>query len=328
MKKTLMTSIETIYRFRFLIIFLFAALSLVLSNSPSLAFSVEDLNSMSSQTTVLIAKGLEKGQLKEWYPASGSIVAHVGNTYYALTNTHVVGEQQKGTLWGVRTADGEVHKFIDDENSIFRFAKFTGAKDPMPGFDLALVKFTTNINYPIAVLGNSSNLKPGDEVFISGWPDPENSEPRRQRKFSAGKVAKISTSPDPNGGYSLMYSNRTKTGMSGSPVFNIRGELIGIHGKGRATTNNYYCVDKILNSDNSCGIQQIHLINLPKINQMNLPFISPPVNHSVIVQGRKNQIKADNIEDVYKIFTLGAMRRDAGVGSGGCGSLLLGDRCR
>jgi hypothetical protein len=33
------------------------------------------------------------------------------------------------------------------------------------------------------------------------------------------------------------------------------------------------------------------------------------------------------IEDVYKIFTLGALRRDAGFGSGGCGSLLLGDKC-
>jgi serine protease Do len=327
MKKTLMTSIKTIYRFRFLIIILFAALSLVLSNSPSLAFSVEDLNSMSSQTTVLIATDLNKETIKEFNPASGSIVAHVGNTYYALTNTHVVGEKIKGKLWGVRTADGEVHKFIDDENSIFRFAKFTGATDPMSGFDLALVKFTSNINYAVAVLGNSSKLKPGDEVFISGWPDPKESEPRRQRKFSAGKVVKIATSPDPNGGYSLMYSNWTKKGMSGSPVFNIRGELIGIHGKGRGTTNDY-CVDKKLSPNNSCGIQQIHLINLPKVNQMNLAFVPPPVNPSVIMQGRKNQIKADNIEDVYKIFTLSAMRRDAGVGSGGCGSLLLGDRCR
>jgi serine protease Do len=330
MKKTLMIFIRTTSQFSFLLIILLAALSIVLFNAPSLAFSLDDLNSMSSQTTVLIAKSLSKGDLEnkqEWFPGSGSIVAHIGNTYYAVTNTHVVRQQNKGELWGVRTADGEVHKIIDDENSIFRFGKFTGDTDPMPGFDLALVKFTSNINYPVAVLGDSSKLQPGNEVFISGWPNPENLDARRQRQFTGGKIAKISTSPDLNGGYSLMYSNWTRPGMSGSPVFNIRGEIIGIHGKGRGTANDY-CVDKKLSPNNSCGIQQIHLIKLPKVNQMNLAFTPPPVNPAVIMQGRKNKDKADKIEDIYKLFTLGAMRRDAGIGSGGCGSLLLGDRCR
>jgi serine protease Do len=321
----------SIYQLRLLLIILFVALSVVLSNSPSLALNSADLNSMSSQTTVLIAKGLDKGDLEEkneWFPGSGSIIAHIGNTYFAVTNAHVVRQQKKGELWGVRTADGEVHKIVDDENSIFRLGKFTGNTDPIAGFDLALVKFTSDINYPVAVLGNSSKLKPGDEVFISGWPNPENLEARRQRQFTGGKIAKISTSPDTNnGGYSLMYSNWTKAGMSGSPVFNAQGEIIGIHGRGRGTANSY-CVDRELSRNNSCGIQQIHLINLPKVNKMNLAFTPPPVNPSVIMQGRKNQTKADTIEDIYKIFTLGAMRRDAGIGSGGCGSLLLGDRCR
>jgi serine protease Do len=330
MNKTLMIFVGTIYRFPFLLMILVAALAVVLSNSPTLAFSLEDLNSMSSQMTILIAKSLDKGDLEnkqEWFPGSGSIIAHIGNTYYAVTNTHVVRQQKKGELWGVRTADGEVHKIIDDENSIFRFGKFTGNTDPIPGFDLALVKFSSNINYPVAVLGDSSKLQTGDEVFISGWPNPENLDARRQRQFTGGKVAKISTSPDSNGGYSLMYSNWTKAGMSGSPVFNVRGELVGIHGRGRGTAN-AYCVDKQLNRNNSCGIQQIHLINIEKVNKMNLAFTPPPVNPSVIRQGRENKAKADEIEDIYKIFTLGAMRRDAGIGSGGCGSLLLGDRCR
>ena len=310
------------------------ALIIILSSSLSLAFTQEELDSMASQTTVLIAQSLKKGDLEqqnEWYPGSGAIIAHSGNTYYAVTNTHVVREPEQGTIWGVRTPDGEVHQLTDATNNIVRFGKFSGDEQPIPGFDLALVKFTSDRNYPVAVMGDSSKLQPNDSVFISGWPNPDNDNKgkikRRQREFTVGKVAKIANSPDTNnGGYSLMYSNWTKAGMSGGPVFNYRGELVGIHGRGRGNANQY-CVDPKLNTDNSCGIQGLHLISLPQVSSIRSAFVPPPVNPSVVEKGRKNKAKADVVEDIYKLFTLGALRRDAGVGSGGCGSLLLGDKC-
>ena len=282
-------------------------LFIVMSSSASLAFSEDDLDSMASQTTVVMAKYLEKGDVEnkndyDLHPGSGVIIAHQGKTYYVLTNNHVVREQNKKPL-GIRTADGEVYKVADDGNNIVRFAKFTGEESLIPGFDVALVKFTSDRNYPVAVMGDSSKLQPNNSVYISGWPNPDNADKRRERVFKEGKVAKIASSPDTkNGGYSFMYSNWTRSGMSGGPVFNSQGELVGIHGMGRKKGNNY-CVDPNLNTNNSCGIQQLHLISLPEVSRIRSAFNAPPVNPSVVEKGRKNKAKADVIEDVYKLFT-------------------------
>ncbi len=307
------------------------ALFITISNSPSIALNSQDIDSMSSQTTVLIGRSLGEGNREEktvWNPGSGVIVARQSNTYYVVTNTHVVKQFVKGNVWGVRTADGEVHQVVDKVNNITRFGDYQSNSKPIRGFDLALVKFTSNRNYPTAVMGDSSKLKTNDLVFISGWPraeDPLNT--RRQRKFTRGNIAKVKQHPDVDGGYNLLYSNWTKPGMSGSPIFNSKGELVGIHGRGRKKSESLYCVDREINTNNSCGIQAIHLINQTEASRMRLVFNSPPVNPKVIARGEKNKAKADVIEDVYKIFTIGALRRDAGFGSGGCGSLLLGDTC-
>jgi serine protease Do len=301
------------------------ALFIVLSSSPSVALIPQDLDSMSSQMTVLIGQEYRKDDL--FNPGSGVIVGQNDNTYYVVTNTHVVKQPREGKVWGVRTADGEVHWVVDKADNIIRFGNFESPQKPIGGFDLALVKFTSDRDYPIAVIGDSSQLQPNDSVFISGWPKPENNNPRRQRQFTQGNIAKIAMSPDADGGYNLMYSNWTRPGMSGSPVFNAEGELVGIHGQGRKQSEILYCVDPEINTDNSCGIQGIHLLNEIEASGIRLAFNPPPVNPAVITQGRQNRARADVIEDVYKIFTLGALRRDAGFGSGGCGSLLLGDKC-
>lgn len=325
-----MISLIRFRRLPILFIGIAVALFIALSNSPSVALSPQDLDSMSSQMTVLIGKGLQNGDLeekKEWNPGSGVILAQNDHTYYVVTNTHVVKQLVEGNIWGVRTADGEVHQVVDKGDNIIRFGNYESNQKPIEGFDLALLKFKSDRDYPTAVIADSSQLQPNDSVFISGWPQPEDLSARRQRQLTQGNIAKIVKSPDADGGYNLLYSNSTRPGMSGSPVFNASGELVGIHGRGRKKSENLYCVDPLINTENSCGIQGIHLINQTEASRIRLAFNPPPVNPTVIARGQKNKAKADVIEDVYKVFTMGALRRDAGFGSGGCGSLLLGDRC-
>ncbi|HEY9706295.1 MAG TPA: serine protease [Allocoleopsis sp.] len=282
------------------------ALLIILSSIPSLALTDEDINNMSSQTTVLIAESLKKGdveEIKEWYPGSGAIISHYGDNYYALTNAHVVREPRPGTIWGVRTADGEVHQLTETADSIIRFGAFTDDDQPIPGFDLAIVKFTSDRNYPVAVIGDSSKLHVNDPVYISGWPNPDDGNKRRERKFTPGQVAKIANDPDTkNGGYNVMYSNWTKAGMSGGPVFNSLGEVVATHGRGRGNSVNY-CVDPQLNANNSCGIQAIHFISQIQAKKIKLALTPPPVKSEVIEQGKKNKAKADVIEDIYKLFS-------------------------
>jgi hypothetical protein len=75
-----------------------------------------------------------------------------------------------------------------------------------------------------------------DRTFAFGWPDPSDRSLRRTCRFSPGSLHEILNPPNPNGGYSLLYSSETYVGMSGGPVFNDRGEIIGIHGHGKEPT--------------------------------------------------------------------------------------------
>ena len=170
-------------------------------------------------------------------------------------------------FYGIRTWDGEVHKIegVNDgrgcplrgtakARSLIRFGcrdRFlpgtetvdrNGGQDNVKGIDLAIISFTSSKNYAVASLGDASTVKIGDRVYISGWPDPELEQAqagqsvrpvsRRQRRLAWGSVgAKLS--PDArNQGYSIFYTDCTRAGMSGGPVFDKDGRLVGNHGLG------------------------------------------------------------------------------------------------
>ncbi len=70
----------------------------------------------------------------------------------------------------------------------------------------------------------------GNSIFVAGFSLPSTAIPISLLRFLDGEVianAKVSL-PD---GYQLLYSNPTLSGMSGGPVLNSQGELVGIHGR-------------------------------------------------------------------------------------------------
>ncbi|MEG4046614.1 serine protease [Microcoleus sp. Pol17_C1] len=282
---------------------LITALCLILLSSPSQAIIPDDIDAMSSQTTVLIGKSIKKsdGGRQTYDAGSGVIVARSGNIYYAVTNTHVVQQPNPGESWGVVTWDKEFHLVRDVGDNIIRFGNYQSDDLPIGGFDLALVKFTSNKDYTTAVMSNSEQIQVNEQVYLSGWPRPEEGFAGTVRVFSPGKLVKVDDTPFSNGGYNIMYDNWTKPGMSGGPVFNQNGELIGIHAAGRRKEDNY-CIDRELNLSSSCGIQAVYLISQIEAKQIRLTFNPPPVNPSVISRGRANKAEADVIEDVYKLF--------------------------
>jgi hypothetical protein len=289
----------------------------LLAGFPAHSLSTEEVDALASQVTVLIARGLKKGDLeekREWNPGSGVIISRQGRTYYAITNNHVVKEPSDGNDWGVRTADGEVHVITDTGNNILRLGRYLSNEEPIEGFDLALVKFTSNKDYLVAVMGNSETLQANDHVFVSGWPRPEIEEARRIRVFRSGQVTKIVPAPHANGGYSILYSNQTAPGMSGGPVFNAAGELVGIHGQGRAK-GNIYCVDPAISPNNSCGIQTVHFISAAEAQQIKLIYTPPPVQAEAIARGRRNKKEADVIKNIFELFSqLDVRTRDCPLG--------------
>ncbi|QUY44040.1 DUF2808 domain-containing protein [Acaryochloris marina] len=146
-------------------------------------------------------------------PGSGVIIGKQGNSYFVLTAEHVVETEDE---YEIVTPDGSRYRL--DYSSVRR----------LPNIDLAIVSFISNKNYPQAKLGNSDNVTEGDKVFIAGWPAPGKALPHVYQ-ITSGEISGICPRPVARG-YRLIYTNVTRAGMSGGPIFNEGGEVIGIHG--------------------------------------------------------------------------------------------------
>jgi S1-C subfamily serine protease len=215
--------------------------------------------------------------------SSGTIKNFV---HYVLTNAHVLEQQlSQGASYGLRTPDGEVYTVKNFD--------FLGAPGKENQIDLAVLEFWSDRPYPVATI-DRSGVNEGDKLFISGWPTPLQEEPdkTRRRRFTVGQI----TSKNPpdsvgNYGYTMAYDAAppgVRVGMSGGPVFNIRGELVGIHSGGFDPTPG----DKFRGQ----GIQITQFLQR-KANAPGYTFsIAPPsVSRNLIAEAKQKQKQPDTL---------------------------------
>ena len=160
-----------------------------------------EINNIARQVTVNIAGSDGKG--------SGVIINRQGNVYSVLTAFHVVA---KSGDYRVITGDGESHSIDQIER--------------LPGLDLAIVSFTSPKEYRLASVADSRTVNNGSPLYYAGF--PANPNPRQYR-FTEDQLT--SRSQGEREGYDLIMSGKPQPGVSGGPIFDQRGFLIGIYGK-------------------------------------------------------------------------------------------------
>jgi tetratricopeptide (TPR) repeat protein len=180
---------------------------------PAQALTKVEVSKVAQSVTVMIQNAQNPQD-----SGSGIIIKREGETYTVLTAHHVV---EKSPDYKVMTPDKKLYPMVQ------------GSVQPLPGVDLALVQFKSAGAYGVAKIGDSAQSPSGSASFVSGFPasnvNAVISEP--EYYFTSGEIVANASRPNKEG-YALAYSNATFPGMSGEPVLNEQGELIGIHGRG------------------------------------------------------------------------------------------------
>jgi S1-C subfamily serine protease len=139
---------------------------------------------------------------------------------YALTNHHVVGAAGSGGWAGL--ADGKLYRW-----------KLIGTD---PGGDVAIIQLLGKKRFPTAPIGDSERIRVGDWAMAMGNPFvlAEDFRPT----VTLGIVSGVHRFQEGSGLNQLVYGNCIQVdssinpGNSGGPLFNLRGEVIGVNGRG------------------------------------------------------------------------------------------------
>lgn len=152
-------------------------------------------------------------------PASGVLIERKGTRYTVLTAWHAVSAQNPEEELAIYTSDGLQHQL--KRGSITRVDRL----------DLAVLTFTSRNSYQIA-RRNITKPRTGASIYLYGYPAATTSVPMRISRGTPGHIVAASEKQSLNG-YELMYSTQmpSMTGMSGGPVLDAEGNLIGIHAR-------------------------------------------------------------------------------------------------
>lgn len=171
------------------------------------AISADEVAKIAKSITVLIDSK---------NPGSGIIIKRNGNTYTVLTARHVFKDPQ--AKYEIVTPDNQ------------RYSLNYSSVKKLPNIDLAVVEFTSTQTYSVAKIGNSDLATEGKAAYVAGFPKTSAAINASIYNFTDGRITANASRPLEDG-YALVYSNNTLPGMSGGPVLNENGEVVGIHGR-------------------------------------------------------------------------------------------------
>lgn len=182
-------------------------------------------NTVKSVVTVLnYASYYDRGQIVTSLYGSGSgfVYSYDEDYIYLYTNAHVVN---------VNTGYNQSYYEIVFYNGVRSYGKLA-YKDG--GEDVAIMKVVRdNQDFLVAAIGNSDNVSPGEDIFALGSPlGLEYANTITKGIVSNVKVG-VETDDDSDGSSTTMYliqiDASLNPGNSGGPLFNMKGEVIGVN---------------------------------------------------------------------------------------------------
>ncbi|ACK66298.1 WD-40 repeat-containing protein [Rippkaea orientalis PCC 8801] len=174
---------------------------------------------ISSEVAIAVPKPLEKiakeitVRVVGKSGGTGILIDRRKNSYTVLTNAHVF--KQPGER-AIITNDGKCYPIIPK------------TIQTLPQLDLAVLVFSSPVNYSLAKMGKSEQLTPNQTVYVSGWAASGGTLHSRVFLITEGELTKTNSSLPL--GYRLTYTNLVRVGMSGGSVLDEQGNVVGING--------------------------------------------------------------------------------------------------
>lgn len=205
-----------------------------LTQQGLLALSQSEVEEIAKQTTVKIIR------IDGHNPGTGAIVqkqkyifkGQEGYLYTVLTNCHVFlnskfcDQENKPTSepmpnsTGYRVETSDRQQYISEISSV----------KIHPNADLAIFKFFSTVEYETVRIGNAEQLSTSSKVYVFGWAEiSKTSRDRRARFLGPGNILGIDRKAA--GGYQIVHKLELVQGMSGGPLLQENGCLVGINGR-------------------------------------------------------------------------------------------------
>ncbi|MDJ0897219.1 MAG: serine protease [Xenococcus sp. MO_188.B8] len=184
-----------------------------ISDSSQRYFSQSQLNQYAKSVTVRIftTKNPDRG-------GSGVLIKQDGNLYTVVTNNHVIDNQQDS--YQIQAPDAQIYSAD--------ILEISQSEDDI-GF---LVFYSPDSIYQIATTLQKPMIRKRISVTAGGFPYTDNFKQSHKFQITKGQITEILNRPFV-GGYQIGYTNLVANGMSGGPLLNNYGELIGINGMGQ-----------------------------------------------------------------------------------------------
>ena len=234
---------------------------------------------------------------------SGILINKVGQTYTILTNAHVVNSKE---AYRIQTLDGKTHSAV-----------VISRGDSLKGNDLALLQFQAKENYRVVPLAPTANLSENQEVFAAGFPYDT-----KELVISRGKISLLSSQPLV-GGYQIGYTNEVQQGMSGGPLLNLEGKLIGVNGLlNKAILNDAYVYQNgsLPSTEQLQHIRQLSFavpIQTIALLASNIADVSPKgQNQQQVSQPPATNNIVDQVNSIAEQITVRIDSKNNGNGSG------------